>query len=453
VDRRVVVAASPREDDRLNLWSAQPSGSSYRSFSFAELAADEKRRGGASSQFVQRLASEDAGDWVGYLKGAALRLRQRFRDRRLRGVDAFIRGDIPAGAGLSASSALVVAVSEALVELNGLNVRPREFVDLCGEAEWFVGSGTSGNSAAMRPGGEREVISVSFLPFEIVGRHAFPQDWGVLVCHSGLSAESAGRVRERLRARVACYHMAREIIRAEFPEWAPSIRHLRDVNTRTLDISLPALYSLLKRVPTCVGPAEVEALASRHPDVAKSAAGLDLAQHEFWPRDVALYGLAECERARRAGDMLEQADDGDLGRMMNVSHDGDRVARWAPECMPFENRATDERMDSLIERAVGTRALAGSGAALWQQPGACRCSVPEIDLLVDRALDCPQVLGAQLAGAGVGGCVMVLVRGDSIEPVEACLTERFYEPGGIEPRMFACRPSGGSYILTSVEAR
>jgi len=40
VDRRVVAAASPREDDRLNLWSAQPSGSSYRSFSFAELGAD-----------------------------------------------------------------------------------------------------------------------------------------------------------------------------------------------------------------------------------------------------------------------------------------------------------------------------------------------------------------------------------------------------------------------------
>ena len=50
------------------------------------------------------------------------------------------------GAGLSSSSAVVVAMAEAAVALNGLDVTPQQFVDLCGEGEWFVGS--RGGSAA-----------------------------------------------------------------------------------------------------------------------------------------------------------------------------------------------------------------------------------------------------------------------------------------------------------------
>ena len=49
---------------------------------------------------------QSAGDWVNYVKGAALRLQHRFPDRPLRGMDAFVIGNIPVGAGLSSSSAL-----------------------------------------------------------------------------------------------------------------------------------------------------------------------------------------------------------------------------------------------------------------------------------------------------------------------------------------------------------
>ena len=451
VDRHIVIAASPRSDDVINLWDSHAPGGSHHGFRFGELAGGIAQEHSPDSQFLDRLVAKNADDWARYVKDAAARLQQRFRDRALRGVDAFLCGNIPAGAGLSASSALVVAVSEVLTELNGLNVRPREFVDLCGEAGWFVGAGAgSGDYAPAKPEARREVISVSFFPFEILARHAFPQDCRLVVCHSGLPVEEAAEVKERLRARIACYHIACEIIRREFPEAAPRIRHLRDVNTRTLDVSLPTLYALLKRLPTVLGAEEVQAFAAEHPVVAKCLAGLDLGRHEFRPRDVALYGLAECERALRAGSLLER-DAAGLGQVMNVSHDGDRVTRWNAECAPFENQAGDEHMDSLIERASQLRPLTESGAALWQQPGACRCSMPRMDLLVDRALACPGVLGAQLAGAGVGGCIMVLARSDSVAPMQGCLRSTFYEPEGVEPRMFVCRPSQESYVLTSVE--
>jgi N-acetylgalactosamine kinase len=456
IDREIVIAASPREDNQVNLWNLDSASYPFRTFAFSELTGDivwEDWLQALDSQFVQRLASKASGDWSNYVRGAALRLQHRFPDRPLRGMDAVVCGNIPAAAGLSSSSALVVAAAEALSELNALNIRPREFVDLCGEGEWFVGTrGGSADHAAIKLGREKEVVSISFFPFELIGHHPFPEGYSLMVCHSGIEARKGENARARFNARVACYHMAREILKREFPAFAPLVEHLRDVNTERLDISLPALYRLLMRVPTRVTPAEVEAMARQFPLVDKCVRNLDLDQLDFPLRDVALYGLAECERSSRTGALLNGGDAAAVGRMMAVSHDGDRVARWQPGCTDFDNHTTDERICSLIEQALSPGALSSSGAALWQQPGAYGCSTPKIDLMVDRVTGCPEVIGAQLAGAGLGGCIMILVRDEGIEKVRQVLEAQYYEPEGIEPRLFVCRPSRGSQVLTSVEA-
>ena len=76
----------------------------------------------------------------------------------------------------------------------------------------------------------------------------------------------------------------------------------------------------------------------------------------------------------------------------------------------------------------------------------------KIDLMVDRVLRCPEVLGAQLAGAGLGGCIMVLVRTEGVDRVHETLEKEYYEPEGIEPQLFVCEPSRGSQVLTSLDA-
>jgi N-acetylgalactosamine kinase len=456
IDREIVVAASLRDDDRVNLWNVETADYPPRTFTFGELLEDvvwEDWLRTLDSQYLQRLVSGSLGDWVNYVKGAALRLQHRFPDRRLRGIDAAVAGNIPVGAGLSSSSALVVAATEALTELNALNLHPRELVDLCGEGEWFVGTrGGSGDHAAIKFGREGEVVSVSFFPFEVVGTHPFPEDCALIVCHSGLSAKKMENARERFNARVACYHMAREVVKRDFPEFADRIRHLRDINERTLDVSLPTLYRILGKIPRSVSGEELTALASLHSSVEKCISGLKVAEHEFPLRDVAFYGVAECERSRLAGGLLDRGDVTRLARMMNVSHDGDRVARWGPDCEAFARPATDEHVRALVDGALAVEPLESAGAALWQQPGAYGCSTPEIDHLVDAALACRDVLGAQLAGAGLGGCIMVLARREGAEQTMAELTRTYYEPRGFEPRMFLCRPSHGSSVLTSVEA-
>src|SRR5213596_685622 len=61
-----------------------------------------------------------AGDWGNYARAAARALAQRFPD--LRGVNALVDSDLPIAAGLSSSSALVVAMALALMHANGVTV-------------------------------------------------------------------------------------------------------------------------------------------------------------------------------------------------------------------------------------------------------------------------------------------------------------------------------------------
>ena len=455
IDRGIALVASPRQDDRVNLWNVDDGAYPDRSFRFREITEKivwEDWLQTLDSQFVRRMVGNSSGDWANYIKGAALRLQHRFPDRELKGMDAMVCGNIPAGAGLSSSSALVVAAAEAFCELNGLNLRPREFVDLCGEGEWFVGTrGGSADHAAIKFGRENRVISVSFFPFRTVGEHPFPDDHRLIVAHSGLSAKKTENARQRFNSRVACYHMAREYLKREAPAFAPRIAHLRDINTRTLDISLAGLYELLKRLPPALPPEEAEMLAEAHSTVAQCVESLDLGKHSFPLRDVALFGLAECERSTKLGDLLQEDEVEQVGKLMQISHNGDRVTRWQPERTEVDSRVTDERLDELRRLASSAVSpLSDAGGALWQQPGGYDCSTPEIDLMVDTVLQCAGVRGAQLAGAGLGGCIMILARKDAAEQVEEELERSYYEPREIEPRTFICQPAAGSRVYTTV---
>jgi len=58
-----------------------------------------------------------AGDWSNYARAAVGAVARRFPD--LRGVDALVESDLPIAAGLSSSSALVVAMALAILHANG----------------------------------------------------------------------------------------------------------------------------------------------------------------------------------------------------------------------------------------------------------------------------------------------------------------------------------------------
>lgn len=131
---------------------------------------------------------------------------------------------------------------------------------------------------------------------------------------------------------------------------------------------------------------------------------------------------------------------------MNCSHDGDRVARWNPEgsdYQPFRADCSDTALQELAQRAQNAQ----PDADLALQVGAYACSTPDIDWMVDVARSVPGVLGAQILGAGLGGCLLVLVREDACQAVQDALIARYYTPRHLPPDMFLCSPTAGSGII------
>ncbi len=63
-------------------------------------------------------------------------------------------------------------------------------------------------------------------------------------------------------------------------------------------------------------------------------------------------------------------------------------------------------------------------------------SCPELDLLVNVALDQPGVYGARLTGAGFGGCTLTLAKGSAVPAVVAALSSNLDREFGGIPRIF-----------------
>ncbi len=118
IDLAVWTAAAPRADRRLHMHS---------------LAMGE------TFEFDLDAAPAPAANWSDYVRGVALMLERA--GYRSEGADLMIDGDLPMGAGLSASAALEVSVAYALTRIAGLDVDRLELAKLCQRAEnEFVGA-------------------------------------------------------------------------------------------------------------------------------------------------------------------------------------------------------------------------------------------------------------------------------------------------------------------------
>ncbi len=448
-----IVVIRPRQDDRICLYNLERERFPDRRFSIGELISELPWDDWISlinSEKVSHLVLNAGGDWSQYIKAAALRLQKKFSDRRLCGADLVVSGNIPIAAGLSSSSALVVAAAEALVTVNSLNTFPAQFVDLCGQGEWFVGTrGGSADHAAIKYGQRGKVVKVTFFEFSVEDILPFPQGHALLVCDSGIQARKTTNAKDQFNHRVACFRIGTLLIKKYFPQYAALIQHLRDVNSRTLNIPLSWIYKILLHLPEritrgelgkLIPPEELQPLFDSHEEPADG----------IYPiRGVVLYGLAECERARRFADALREANLEEIGRLMNVSHDGDRIVRLRPggDVVPHASPTGNSHLLGLIDDLESGDLERVMRAQLQWQPGDYHCSISEIDRMVDISLGVDGVLGAQLAGAGLGGCMMLLVHEKAIPAVCSALGERYYRPEGKPVSILHCRPISGSSVL------
>jgi len=67
--------------------------------------------------------------------------------------------------------------------------------------------------------------------------------------------------------------------------------------------------------------------------------------------------------------------------------------------------------------------------------------------MADIAQRTEGVMGAQLAGAGLGGCIMALAREEATDQLIERLTRLYYQPGGLETQVSVCTSIAGSGVL------
>ncbi len=270
LQRQVKVALSPRDDGRVVLHSTDPM---FRPLEF------EVRPG---------IPPDAPGHWGNYAKAPADTLARRFAIWR--GFDGVLDSDVPVAAGLSSSSAVVVAVGLALAHINEVPVEERAFAALMADAEHYTGTRGGGMdqavSLAARSG---HALKITFSPLRL--QHVLiPEDWCFVVADSGVRVEKAGAAQKT-------YNSRRAECEAAFAGVVDEV--MRAGLARTTPSNYPDLFRLVDR-------GELLVLAE------------DVLETALFRRF--RHVVTEASRVQEAVDRMKGADLAGFGTLMDASH-------------------------------------------------------------------------------------------------------------------------------------
>jgi N-acetylgalactosamine kinase len=450
ISKETVVVASPRDDDIINISNTDIMFKDY-SFSISDTLKIVDTHNWI--EFIEHknivdMVMQTRGEWVNYVKAATLRLQLKNTDVMLCGMDMMYTGNIPIAAGLSSSSSIVVASTEAAIALNDLDMQIMDFINLCGEGEWFVGSrGGAGDHAAMKCGKYDMLTHIGFLPFEIKGTVPFPKECSLIVANSYVEAKKSVGARDQFNQKVACYEIGLMMIKKLFPQYTHKLNYLRDINTQNLSVTQSRIYEMLLALPEKMTSDEVHEQLSEYKDKIERIQKSHKIPEYYEIRSVVLYGIAECDRSNRCYELLKKGDYKTLGRLMNISHDGDRV--WKDN-KPFDYSASDSYLRSLISDLSSEVPERVERAQIYNQPGGYACSTKVIDELVDYVNRQEGVLGSELSGAGLGGCILILVKKEKANNILDLLKKHYYDKNNLPMGAEIFKPVSGSSVIANM---
>jgi len=292
IGRHVRVSFRPRTDRLIRASSVGPFG--HREF-----------------EWTAHLDCAMSGDWENYLRAAAQTVGARWGAGV--GIDASIESDLPPAAGLSSSTALLVAMALCLLRANRIEPRFEELMAILPDGEQFVGTRGGGMDHAAVLASRRGCASlIAFEPMSL-RPIPIPREWEFLVAHSLETSEKSGQRRQEYNARRTAGTAARE--RLGFRSYRELVEHLAGDD-----------------------PGE---MAQRLDDPLE--------------RDAFLHVTSEAQRVEAAVCDMERGDAVHFGRLLNESHASlrDRLRVSCP--------ALDRLVDAACESgALGAR-LTGAG--------------------------------------------------------------------------------------------
>lgn len=258
IDRAIRIRARAREDARVVLASPV--------------------FGAREFELAPEIPPYPAGDWGNYAKAAGQALAARRQVTR--GFEGEVTGDIPIAAGLSSSSALVVACGLALLRANQAEFDRLALMDEMADAERYVGTRGGGmDQAICLAGVEDHAVLIEFAPLRLLPI-PIPRGWRFVVAGSLVKAEKSAATREAYNQRV---------------------EDCRDA-LRRLPVRATGYPDLLARVPG----AELLRMAEEH-----------LADR---PRRRFRHVVTEAARVWEARDALVSGDAARFGRLLAESH-------------------------------------------------------------------------------------------------------------------------------------
>ncbi len=375
IDREIVAVAVPTSDSTVHV----------RSLAFPNAPAEFENE--------TRIASSPPGAWENYCKAAVQALNVHFQVDSGPGMTMALASTLPAAAGLSSSSALVVVCALAYLRCLGKKLgkditRP-QLAALLAEGEHYVGTQGGGmDHAIILLGKEGAASKIDFFPIRLEDVPLLPNHRFV-VCNSFVQAAKTGAARHRYNeGPTMCRLVCAMVEKYLKDQWDEGIRVER--------------LGDLWQGHLCLTDAEVEDLFSEifpyeHISLSAVARFFGLGEDDVrrqWLRDCptpaegfrlkarARHQVREFQRVETARDALLLGDAAMFGELMNASH---------------ESCALDYGI-----------------------------SCPELDMLVSAAR-AAGAMGARLTGAGFGGATINLVPADQVESFCHLLDQTYYE--------------------------
>lgn len=452
--KQMWLVVEPRDDDLVLAKNVESRDFPDEQFRISQcLPAGEKIQNWDAwchDEFEKRRADPSV-TWSNYIRAAVLYFQYiNTKDNGtfapvIKGMNMMVYGNVPRAAGLSSSSALVMLAAEAVIRINGLQIKPADSIEHAGFAEWYVGTrGGCSDHAAITFGKFNAISHITNFPVT-VETVPLPVGYKIVLANSLIEAKKQTDARNAFNSRVAAYELGLMIIRKKFPQYAEKLQHLRDVNPQKLGVEHIEIYRMVKSLPAFVSRADIlKQLGEHKQEIRHIFRSHDEPQHGYQIRQICLYGIAECIRADMAPQCLRKGDMKTFGELICISHDGDRVTKLVEgKRVPIDNSYPNERIDALINDLQSGDPQRVSQAHLWRQSGGYNVSLPEIDTLVDVALPTPGVIGAGLVGAGMGGCIVVVVEEKDASQVIENMAEQYYRPRDLPVAAEIITPVGG----------
>jgi galactokinase len=359
-ERGICVVAAPRRDDRLRVHDAI-AGDMFdqRMFEHAPLEAAPR-----------------PAHWSTYI-GAVVRRVVRNFPAPLTGADVVLASDLPQAAGMSSSSALVIAVFLALARVNDIQSRDAyrraiqtseqlaEYLGTIENGESFGqlagehGVGTFGGSedhAAILCASAGTLMQYAFCPVRLERSVPFPTDHVLVVATSGVAAEKTGAVRDR-------YNRLSTMIAEILDRWQSATGERHPSLASAIDAS-PGAADHIRQLLR----AEAAGSGGTDQSTAPRADSVDrLARFEHFLLD-------SDKLIPAAADALAQGDLATLGALVDESQQAAEqlLGNQIPETSFLARRARE--LGAIAASAFG----AGFGGSVW-------ALVPEADAVAFRA--------------------------------------------------------------------